>query len=72
MFLMVDNYDSFTYNLCHFLEQLGASVEVQRNDKVSVQQALNAKPKGIIISPGPCDPAKAGISLDLIRQVLKI
>ncbi len=68
MFLLVDNYDSFTYNLWHFLEQLGVSVAVKRNDKVSVQQALNTKPRGIIISPGPCDPAKAGISLDLIKS----
>lgn len=68
MFLLVDNYDSFTYNLWHFLGELGAEVDVHRNDKISVADALALKPSGLIISPGPCDPDRAGICLDLIRQ----
>jgi anthranilate synthase component 2 len=68
MFLLVDNYDSFTYNLWHFLGELGAEVDVHRNDKISVADALASKPSGLIISPGPCDPDRAGICLDLIRQ----
>jgi anthranilate synthase component II len=67
MFLLIDNYDSFTYNLWHFLGQLGAGVKVVRNDKITVLEALALKPEGIIISPGPCDPDKAGICLDLIK-----
>ena len=68
MFLLVDNYDSFTYNLWHFLGQLGAEVEVHRNDKISVEDALASRPSGLIISPGPCDPDRAGICLDLIKN----
>jgi len=67
MFILIDNYDSFTYNLWHFLGQLGAEVKVVRNDKITVPEALALKPEGIIISPGPCDPDKAGICLDLIK-----
>ena len=65
MFLLLDNYDSFTYNLWHFLGQLVADVKVVRNDKITAEQALELKPEGIIISPGPCDPGKAGISLEV-------
>ena len=65
MFLLVDNYDSFTYNLFHFLGELGAEVEVRRNDAVTVDQALAMAPQGIVLSPGPCDPDRAGICLDL-------
>ena len=68
MFLLIDNYDSFTYNLWHFLGQLGAQVKVVRNDKVTVKEVLALNPTGIIISPGPCDPDKAGICLDLITS----
>ncbi len=67
MFLLIDNYDSFTYNLYHFLGELGAAVEVRRNDAVSVQEVLDMAPQGIVISPGPCDPDRAGICLDLVR-----
>ncbi|MEC7805686.1 MAG: aminodeoxychorismate/anthranilate synthase component II [Pseudomonadota bacterium] len=67
MFLLLDNYDSFTYNLWHFLGQLGADVKVVRNDKITAEQALELKPEGLIISPGPCDPGKAGISLEVIK-----
>ena len=67
MYLLIDNYDSFTYNLWHYLGELGATVEVQRNDKITVGQALALKPDGIILSPGPCDPDKAGICLGLVK-----
>jgi anthranilate synthase component 2 len=66
MFLLIDNYDSFTYNLFHFLGELGAEVEVHRNDKITAAAALALRPQGIVISPGPCDPDRAGICLDLI------
>ena len=68
MFLLIDNYDSFTYNLWHYLGELGAKVEVRRNDALTVDEALATAPEGIVISPGPCDPDRAGICLDLIRQ----
>ena len=66
MFLLIDNYDSFTYNLYHFLGELGAKVEVRRNDKITAAEALALRPQGIVISPGPCDPDRAGICLPLI------
>lgn len=65
MILLIDNYDSFTYNLVHYLGELGAEVEVWRNDALSVKDALAKKPQGILLSPGPCDPDQAGICLDL-------
>ncbi|MDH3667407.1 MAG: aminodeoxychorismate/anthranilate synthase component II [Paracoccaceae bacterium] len=68
MLLLIDNYDSFTYNLVHFLGELGAETRVVRNDEVSVPQALDLEPKAIVLSPGPCYPDQAGICLDLIRQ----
>lgn len=67
MYLLIDNYDSFTYNLVHFLGELGAECDVWRNDKITVEDAIAAKPKGIILSPGPCDPPKAGICVDLVK-----
>jgi anthranilate synthase component II len=67
MFLLIDNYDSFTYNLFHYLGEIGIDVEVRRNDAVSVEDALAMRPQAIVISPGPCDPDRAGICLDLIR-----
>jgi anthranilate synthase component 2 len=66
MFILIDNYDSFTYNLFHYLGELGARLEVHRNDKISVAEVMAKHPQGIILSPGPCDPDKAGICLDLI------
>ncbi|WBU63045.1 anthranilate synthase component II [Paracoccus aerodenitrificans] len=69
MILLIDNYDSFTWNLVHYLGEEGASVEVWRNDALSVEEALQMKPDGIVISPGPCDPAQAGICVPLIRAV---
>lgn len=67
MYLLIDNYDSFTYNLVHFLGELGAECDVWRNDKITVEEAIGKSPKGIILSPGPCDPPKAGICVDLVR-----
>jgi anthranilate synthase component 2 len=66
MYLLIDNYDSFTYNLYHFLGELGAEVEVRRNDALSADEAMAMEPQGIVLSPGPCDPDKAGICLDLV------
>ncbi len=67
MILLIDNYDSFTYNLFHYLGELGADVRVKRNDELTAQQALALKPEGIVLSPGPCTPNEAGICLDVIR-----
>jgi anthranilate synthase component 2 len=67
MLLLIDNYDSFTYNLVHYLSELGAEVEVRRNDEIAVRDAIELRPEAIVLSPGPCDPDKAGICLDLIR-----
>jgi anthranilate synthase component 2 len=69
MILLIDNYDSFTYNLVHYVSELGTEVIVRRNDKITVQQALDLNPSGILLSPGPCDPDKAGICLDLVGAV---
>ena len=68
MFLLIDNYDSFTYNLWHYLGELGAEVLVRRNDALGVDEALAMRPEGIIISPGPSDPDRAGICLELIEK----
>ncbi|SMY07967.1 anthranilate synthase component II [Flavimaricola marinus] len=65
MLLLIDNYDSFTYNLVHYLGELGAEVAVHRNDALDVQAAMALRPSGIVLSPGPCDPARAGICLAL-------
>ncbi|WP_276860685.1 anthranilate synthase component II [Haematobacter missouriensis] len=65
MLLLIDNYDSFTYNLVHYLGELGADVVVRRNDALNVQEAMAMKPAAILLSPGPCDPAQAGICLAL-------
>jgi len=67
MLLLIDNYDSFTYNLVHYLGELGADTEVRRNDALTVDEALALRPDGIVLSPGPCDPDKAGICMDLIQ-----
>ena len=66
MYLLIDNYDSFTYNLWHFLGELGTVFDVHRNDAITVEDAMAMNPQGIVISPGPCDPDKAGICLDLV------
>jgi anthranilate synthase component 2 len=67
MFILIDNYDSFTYNLFHYLGELGARLEVHRNDKIAVDEVMAKHPQGIILSPGPCTPDTAGICLDLIK-----
>jgi anthranilate synthase component 2 len=68
MLILIDNYDSFTYNLVHFLGELGAACEVHRNDKITADEVIKRKPKGIVLSPGPCTPNEAGICLDLIAK----
>jgi anthranilate synthase component 2 len=68
MLVLIDNYDSFTYNLVHFLGELGATCEVFRNDQITVAGVLKRKPKGIVLSPGPCTPNEAGICLQLIKE----
>ncbi len=65
MLLLIDNYDSFTYNLVHYLGELGANVVVRRNDALDVQAVMAMRPEVIVLSPGPCDPAQAGICLPL-------
>ena len=67
MLLVIDNYDSFTFNLVHYLGELGADPVVFRNDKITVEDALQREPEAIVLSPGPCTPNEAGICLDLIR-----
>ena len=67
MLLLIDNYDSFTYNLVHYLGELGADVVVHRNDQIDVQAAMALNPAGIVLSPGPCDPAQAGICLAMVE-----
>jgi anthranilate synthase component II len=66
MLLLIDNYDSFTYNLVHFFGDCGATCDVRRNDALSVAEALALQPEGIVLSPGPCDPDRAGICLALV------
>jgi len=67
--LLVDNYDSFTYNLAQYLGELGADVQVERNDAITVDQIRALAPRAIVISPGPCTPNEAGISMDVIREL---
>jgi anthranilate synthase component II len=68
MILVIDNYDSFTYNLVHYLNELGAETVVHRNDAISVEEALGLRPEAILLSPGPCTPNEAGICLGLVGQ----
>jgi anthranilate synthase component II len=68
MFILIDNYDSFTYNLRHYLGELGAEVDVYRNDALSAAEVIALQPEGLVISPGPCDPDRAGICLELIEK----
>lgn len=69
MILLLDNYDSFTYNLAQYLGELGCTLEVHRNDKISVEEIVRRKPERIVISPGPCTPQEAGISVELIEKL---
>jgi len=71
MILLIDNYDSFTFNLYQYLGELGAEIEVYRNDEISVEEVGNRKPSGIVISPGPGRPEQAGICIDVIRKYAK-
>ncbi len=71
MIVFIDNYDSFTYNLVQYLGDLGAEISLHRNDQISVEAALELNPKGFMISPGPGDPAQAGICMDLVRAAAK-
>ena len=68
MIVLIDNYDSFTFNVYHYLSEIGSKVAVYRNDKISPEEIIEMKPKGIVISPGPCTPNEAGISLNLINK----
>ena len=67
--LLVDNYDSFTYNLAQYLGEIGADVQVERNDAITIDQIRSLAPRAIVISPGPCTPNEAGISMDVIREL---
>jgi anthranilate synthase component 2 len=67
MILMIDNYDSFTYNLVHYLGELGAQIQVFRNDEITLKQIEALAPSHLVISPGPCTPTEAGISMEAIR-----
>ena len=69
MLLLIDNYDSFTYNLVHYFGEIGEDVVVKRNDEITPQDAFSMRPDGIVLSPGPCDPDQAGICLALIEAV---
>ena len=71
MILVIDNYDSFTWNLVHYLMELGAEVEVVRNDGIGVGEAMSSGAEAFLISPGPCTPNEAGISLDLVAACAK-
>ena len=68
MIVVIDNYDSFTYNLVHYIGEYERDIQVIRNDEMSANEVLNLNPKKIIISPGPCTPSEAGISIDLIKR----
>ncbi len=69
MLLMIDNYDSFTYNIVQYLQELGEEVEVFRNDAITVAEIASRRPRRVVISPGPCSPVEAGISVEAIRQL---
>ena len=68
MILVIDNYDSFTYNLVQYLGELGAEMKIFRNDKISIKEAVALKPEKVLVSPGPCTPKESGISCDIIRE----
>jgi len=68
MILMIDNYDSFTYNLVQYFGEMGEQIEVRRNDAVTIEQIENLRPDHIVISPGPCTPSEAGISVEVVRR----
>jgi len=72
MLLVIDNYDSFTYNLVQYFGELGQDIRVYRNDKITLKEIESLKPEKIVISPGPCTPKEAGISVDLIKQSVSV
>ena len=72
MIVLIDNYDSFTFNIYHYLSEVGANVEVFRNDQLSVEEIFSMKPNGIVLSPGPKTPNQAGICLELIKKNINI
>ena len=69
MIILIDNYDSFTFNVYHYFSELGANLKVFRNDQIEINEIIKLNPKAIIISPGPCTPNEAGISVDLIKKI---
>ena len=69
MIILIDNYDSFTYNVKHYFNEIGAKVETFRNDQITIQEIIEINPKAIVLSPGPCTPNEAGISLNLIKEL---
>jgi anthranilate synthase component 2 len=69
MILLIDNYDSFTYNLAQYLSELGAELLIKRNDQITVDEIRALAPQAIVISPGPCTPTEAGISLEVIEKL---
>ena len=71
MLLIIDNYDSFTHNLAQYIGEMGFGVEIHRNDEISIDQIARLNPSHIVISPGPCDPHKAGISMDVVKKFYK-
>jgi anthranilate synthase/aminodeoxychorismate synthase-like glutamine amidotransferase len=71
MILMLDNYDSFTFNIVQYLEQMGEKVETYRNDKITTEEIKRKKPRAIFLSPGPCTPKEAGITIDVVREFYK-
>ena len=72
MILMIDNYDSFTFNIVQYLGELGANVLVKRNDKITLDEIDKINPEKIVISPGPCTPNEAGISIEVVKKYYKI
>ena len=69
MILLIDNYDSFTFNIYHYLGEIGAKVDVYRNDKIGIEEILELNPKAIVLSPGPCTPNEAGICIDIVKKL---
>ena len=69
MIILIDNYDSFTFNIFHYLGEIGAKVKVFRNDEINISQIIELDPKAIFLSPGPCTPNEAGICLDIVKKL---
>ena len=71
MIVLIDNYDSFTYNIFHYISEFNQKIEIYRNNKISVREIIDLKPKAIVLSPGPCTPNEAGICIELVKNVYK-